>query len=112
MARIEFKQKEYQGLIIDYIENTDRGAIWAGMGMGKTSSTLTALDRRFLQGYDRPVLVLAPKMVAVDIVIRRPLIVLLRSLPIWGDARCICVMVRRSQLVISLRQRRWSESRA
>jgi len=64
MARIEFTAKEYQDTIIDYIENTDRGAIWAGMGMGKTSSTLTALDRRFLQGYDRPVLVLAPKMVA------------------------------------------------
>ena len=41
-----------------------RNAVWAGMGMGKTSSALTALDAMFLSGEDHPALVLAPLRVA------------------------------------------------
>jgi len=56
----EFKPHDYQRLIISRILQQDRTSIFAGMGMGKTSSTLTALDGLFLSGDDNPALVLAP----------------------------------------------------
>lgn len=56
----EFKPHDYQKLIISRILQQDRTSIFAGMGMGKTSSTLTALDGLFLSGDDKPALVLAP----------------------------------------------------
>ncbi|CRL45077.1 hypothetical protein SGGMMB4_02594 [Sodalis glossinidius str. 'morsitans'] len=41
--------------------------IWAGMGMGKTVATLTALDTLFKSGIEtRPALVLAPLRVATS----------------------------------------------
>ena len=58
--RKEFKPREYQNLIINQILDKPRTAIWAGMGMGKTSSTLTALETMYLAGESRPTLVLAP----------------------------------------------------
>ncbi|MDP8051015.1 DEAD/DEAH box helicase [Pasteurella atlantica] len=65
MARLEFKPRPYQHLIIDYIINNPRCSIWAGMGTGKTSSTLTAIDLLFLSGsINPPVLVIAPLRVA------------------------------------------------
>lgn len=57
--------REYQHLIIDHILNNDRCAIWAGMGMGKTSSTLMALDIMLLID-GGPILVVAPLRVAQD----------------------------------------------
>ncbi len=58
-----FTPREYQNLIIDHIVNNDRCAVWAGMGMGKTSSTLTAVEAlKFVD--DAPTLVLAPLRVA------------------------------------------------
>lgn len=60
----EYTPRPYQGLIMDHIQQVDRCAAWAGMGMGKTISTLTALDGLFLAGEDKPVLVLAPLRVA------------------------------------------------
>jgi len=63
----EFKPHKYQKTIIDYMFDNPRCNIWAGMGMGKTVSTLTALDIRFLSGeLQRPALVLAPLRVAVS----------------------------------------------
>lgn len=41
----EFKPRPYQAKIIDFILSHRRGAVYAGMGMGKTSSTLCALER-------------------------------------------------------------------
>lgn len=61
----EFVPREYQELIIRHIINVKRCAVWAGMGMGKTSATLTALDLLIMAGeVDGPVLVLAPLRVA------------------------------------------------
>lgn len=39
-----FKPRPYQTKIIQHILNTPRCAIWAGMGLGKTSAVLTAID--------------------------------------------------------------------
>ena len=41
----EFHPRPYQAKIIDFILTHRRGAVYAGMGMGKTSSTLCALER-------------------------------------------------------------------
>lgn len=41
---MHYQPRPYQQLIIDKIINTPRCAIFAGMGMGKTSSTLFAID--------------------------------------------------------------------
>lgn len=58
-----FTPRPYQKMIIDHILNHDRCAIWADMGMGKTSASLTAIDAiRFVD--DAPILVLAPARVA------------------------------------------------
>lgn len=60
----KFKAREYQRAIISHIIKNKRCAVFAGMGMGKTSSTLFALDyikRLYDEG---PALVLAPLRVA------------------------------------------------
>lgn len=61
----DFKPRAYQELIIRHIYETPRPAIWAGMGMGKTVSTLTALDGLSLLS-NKPKLVLAPLRVAAS----------------------------------------------
>lgn len=60
---IPFIPRPYQTLITNHILNTPRCAVWAGMGMGKTTSTLNAIDSLLLCESD-PVLVLAPLRVA------------------------------------------------
>lgn len=60
----DYTPREYQGIIGRHILDVPRGAVWAGMGLGKTVSTLTALDTLFMAGEDAPVLVLAPLRVA------------------------------------------------
>jgi len=64
MSRV-FTPRPYQTLIRDHILDVPRCAIWAGMGMGKTTSTLNALDA-LLMVEDAPILVLAPKRVALS----------------------------------------------
>lgn len=64
--RIKFKPREYQSLIIDFLQSNDRCAVWASMGAGKTVSTLTAIDQLQLMGEDFPTLVLAPLLVAKE----------------------------------------------
>lgn len=62
-----FRPRAYQKRIIDFILTHARGAVYAGMGMGKTSSTLAALEK--LKKTDPaafPVLILAPLRVAVS----------------------------------------------
>jgi len=65
MTRQAFTPRAYQHQIIDHVLEHPRCAIWAGMGMGKTSATLSALDALELveQG---PALVIAPLRVAVS----------------------------------------------
>ena len=61
----EFKPRPYQAKIIDFILSHRRGAVYAGMGMGKTSSTLCALERLKKEEPDAfPALILAPLRVA------------------------------------------------
>ena len=59
--------RPYQNIIIDHMMSVARGATWAGMGMGKTVCTLTALDNLSLIEDVYPALVLAPKRVARDV---------------------------------------------
>lgn len=62
-----FKPRPYQAKIIDFILTHRRGAVYAGMGMGKTSSTLCALERLKKEEPDAfPALILAPLRVAVS----------------------------------------------
>jgi SNF2 family DNA or RNA helicase len=64
VTRRDYSPRPYQSMIVEHIHNVERCAVWAGMGMGKTISTLTALDGLFLAGEDHPVLALAPLRVA------------------------------------------------
>lgn len=61
---LDWSPRPYQGLIIDHIHNVPRCAVWAGMGLGKSVSTLTAIDGLIMAGEDHPTLVLAPLRVA------------------------------------------------
>ena len=61
----KFTPREYQKLITDHILATPRCAVWAGMGMGKTSATLLAASALLL-AEDGPILVVAPLRVARD----------------------------------------------
>lgn len=60
-----FTPRPYQTMIRDHILDVPRCAIWAGMGMGKTTSTLNAVDALTLVD-SNPILVLAPKRVALS----------------------------------------------
>lgn len=62
--RRDFTARPYQDLMVGHILDVPRCAVWAGMGMGKTVSVLTALDALFLAGDDHPALVLGPLRVA------------------------------------------------
>lgn len=60
---MKFTPRPYQQQIVERILEQDRVAIWAGMGLGKTAATLTALDMLTLTETG-PALVLAPLRVA------------------------------------------------
>jgi len=62
-TRQDFTPRVYQHGIIDHILDTPRCGIWAGMGMGKSCATLTALDVLELVE-PGPALVIAPLRVA------------------------------------------------
>ena len=65
VARKKYQPRAYQDIITDTIVNTPRVNIFAGMGLGKTVSTLTALERLYLAGEESmPTLVIAPLRVA------------------------------------------------
>lgn len=68
MTRRDFNPHEYQSIARDFITSVPRGALWAGMGMGKTVSALTALDTLYFAGAEtQPTLVIAPKRVAKNV---------------------------------------------
>lgn len=87
---MRFEPRPYQRKIIDFIAGHPRSMVWAGMGMGKTVSTLTALEGfRFLG--DTPALVVAPLRVAQstwpDEVLKWDHLKDLRMSVICGDAK-------------------------
>lgn len=64
--RKPYTPREYQSLITNFALDVPRCMIWADMGLGKTVSTLTALDALFLSGESHPALIIAPLIVARD----------------------------------------------
>lgn len=65
--RRTYTPRAYAQLAIDHLNSSDRVALWAGMGTGKTVLTLTWLDALHnVMGEDAPTLVLGPKRVARD----------------------------------------------
>jgi SNF2 family DNA or RNA helicase len=65
VPRQAFTPREYQQPVIEHILDVPRGAVWAGMGMGKTVSALTALDILEITE-PGPALVIAPLRVAAS----------------------------------------------
>lgn len=63
--RTDFTPRPYQQHIIEHQLDLERGAVWAGMGMGKTVGTLVSLDVLELVE-PGPSLVLAPLRVAAS----------------------------------------------
>lgn len=61
-----FTPREYQSLAMNFLLGTPRAALFAGMGTGKTSSTLSVIDSLLLTGTSDPFLVIAPLRVARD----------------------------------------------
>lgn len=61
----DFTPRPYQQLALAHMLDTPRCALWAGMGMGKSSATLMALDALSLVS-SHPTLVIAPLRVARD----------------------------------------------
>lgn len=62
---MNFTPRDYQRAIIEHALTHPRANEWAGMGTGKTVSTLVVLDALYnIDGYSRPTLVLAPLRVA------------------------------------------------
>jgi len=65
MTRVPFVPRVYQRYIEDHMLDTPRAGVWAGMGLGKTVSTLTGLDKLQISGHvTKPALVVAPLRVA------------------------------------------------
>lgn len=63
--RQAFIPRPYQTIIIEQQLDNARCGTWAGMGLGKTVSSLSALDIKYISGQEhKPALVLAPKRVA------------------------------------------------
>lgn len=63
-----FEPRPWQKPMIDHIMNHRRMNLWAGMGTGKTSATLTAFEILQMCGSNFfPALILAPKRVARDV---------------------------------------------
>lgn len=61
-----FKPRAYQDIMVNHMCKHERSAVWAGMGMGKTSACLQYID--YLRMYNSdPVLVIAPLRVARDV---------------------------------------------
>ncbi len=65
--RKQFNARPYQGIGGQHIAEHERCALWAGMGMGKTITTLNVLEALYnLAGVTDPTIVLAPLRVARD----------------------------------------------
>lgn len=62
--RKSYTPKEYQKIITNFQSEHGRCCVWAGMGLGKTVSTLTDIDNAITCGESRPTLIIAPLRVA------------------------------------------------
>lgn len=68
MNRRPYIPRSYQRIGTEFILDTPRCALWAGMGMGKGVMALTAIDTRYMAGItSKPTLVLGPLRVARDV---------------------------------------------
>lgn len=67
MSRKPYTPRPYQVRALSHLLDAPRCALWAGMGMGKTVSALTAIKAREVMGESRPTLVLAPLRVARNV---------------------------------------------
>lgn len=67
MMRYPYIARPYQHLMTNHVIETERCAIWAGMGLGKSIATLTAIDHLITAGEEQPVLILAPLRVAKSV---------------------------------------------
>lgn len=61
---MKFTPEVYQRLAIDHLTNHDRAALFCGIGLGKTASTLAAFRELYAFGEARSMLVVAPMRVA------------------------------------------------
>lgn len=62
---MQFNPLEHQDLAIDHLTPRNEALLFAGMGLGKTASCLSALDWLFIDGDCKGILVVAPLRVAV-----------------------------------------------
>jgi SNF2 family DNA or RNA helicase len=68
MTSRPYTPRVYQELATRHLLSVQRGALWAGMGMGKTVSALTALDAQLFCGeITHPTLAVAPTRVAKNV---------------------------------------------
>ncbi len=64
---IQFKPHKYQKIAIDHAMNNERCGLFLDMGLGKTVSTLTVIDKLIYEEFEvEKVLVIAPLRVAED----------------------------------------------
>lgn len=61
-----FKKRPWQVPISEFILNHERGNIWAGMGIGKTSEAIDTFDTLRMFGEAERALVFAPRRVALN----------------------------------------------
>lgn len=66
MTRKVFTPRQYQADALAFTLAVPRSGLWAGMGMGKTTTMLNHVDARVMAGETRPTLVLGPKRVVVN----------------------------------------------
>jgi len=64
VTRKPFTPRPYQSIGMQHLLDLPRCGLWAGMGMGKTTTVLNAIDALHLVGETEPVLVVAPLRVA------------------------------------------------
>lgn len=57
---MKYTPQEHHQLIIDHLVNNERAAVFAGMGLGKTGSTLYAINELLFRGKTRGVLIISP----------------------------------------------------
>lgn len=62
---MKFNPLEHQGLAVDHLKATPEALLFAGMGLGKTASVLSASDFLFADGDMKGLLIVAPLRVAV-----------------------------------------------
>ncbi|MEX3555284.1 MAG: DEAD/DEAH box helicase [Burkholderia gladioli] len=105
--RRPFTPWPYQRLIIDHQTSIDRSNVWAGMGLGKTVSTLTTLESLYHFGVETmPTLVIAPLRVAQstwpDEVAKWDHLSGLEVVPIVGDANRRAMQMRRDAPIFTI----------